>query len=148
MNKQTIMNQNRQSILKDKIKKAHLTVFEILIKNVTTFRNQRLLVLVLFPLSLPSCGGSFTSGTMTQTRIFQEGSNFREFTSKKKIHSISPARFTTMVFCGLLRLLEGSRSPLWYLLCKHKAAREFLLQTGISKSSEGHQLIQIERGAQ
>lgn len=41
-NKETIMIQNRQSILKDKTRKAHLAILEILIKTVTTFQNQRL----------------------------------------------------------------------------------------------------------
>lgn len=42
INKQTIMSQNRQSILKDRTRGAHLTILEILINTTTTFQNQRL----------------------------------------------------------------------------------------------------------
>lgn len=40
MNKQTIISQNGQSILKHKTRKVHLIILEILIKTVTTFHNQ------------------------------------------------------------------------------------------------------------
>lgn len=42
MNKQTIMGQNRQSILKDKTGKTHRRTLEVSIKTVPGFQNQRL----------------------------------------------------------------------------------------------------------
>lgn len=164
------MSEYRQSILKGKTRKAHFTMLEILIKTVTTFQNQRVFwvtfsfVSTLSPLFWWKLHiwhhdpEQDFPGRQFQKIHLQGGDIFSitwMFHNNGGLFTIILWSFLKKYFavqsllCGSsLRLLEGARSPLWYLLCKHKAAREFQLQAIISKSSESDQLIQTEGGAQ
>lgn len=164
------MSQNRQSILKDRTRGAHLTILEILINTTTTFQNQRLFW-VTFSFVSTLCPLFWWKHRIWHYDPEQEfpGWQFQKihlqgedmFNISWMFHNNGgiftlilwpfPQKYFAVqsLLCGnSLRLLEGARSPVLCLLCKHKAAREFQLQAVISKSSESDQMIQTEGGEQ